>query len=160
MDLDKQIFSSRTATDPRWMTFFKRTVIFIVAVHLLVGLIASYRAYFQVHSVNISTSEVLQEGSLIQTKVVTYGRTPVDVRLEVIQYGDVVSLQEHRVAANEFGFYDPRTQTASFTVVITLELLKRLKSGAAVLRATAVGRHQWMRLPPPVVREVNVSIPE
>jgi hypothetical protein len=126
--------------------------------HLLIGLISSYRAYFQVHSVKITTGNVLQEGSLIRTDVVTYGRTPVDVRLELIQNGRVVNFHEHHVLANEFGFYDPRTQSDSFTAVITPELLGRLESGGAVLRATAVGRHQWMRLPPPVVREVNVNI--
>ena len=158
MRSEDQIFSSRVPAVPRWMTFFKRTVIFIVAAHLLIGVVSSYRAYFQVHSVEIATAEVLQEGSPIQTKVVTYGRTPVDVRLELIQNGRAVNLQEHQVIANEFGFYDPRTQTDSFTAVLTPRQLDRLESGGAVLRATAVGRHQWMRLPPPVVREVNVNI--
>ena len=152
------IFSSRAAADPRWMILFKRLVIFVVALHLLIGLISSYRAYFQVHSVDISTNELLQDGSLIKTRVVSYGRTPVDVKLEIIQNGIVVKLHEQRVAANEFGFYDPRTQTGSFTVLITAHTLNQLESGAAVLRATAVGRHQWMRLPPPFVREVNVNI--
>src|SRR5687767_1438175 len=158
MSSEEQILSSRTAQGPSWMIFFKRTVIVVVALHLLIGLISSYRAYFQVHSVNINSSELLQEGLLIQTKVVSYGRTPVDLRLEIIQNGNVVGLQEHRVAANEFGFYDPRTQTDSFSVLITPQVLDRLESGAAVLRATAVGRHQWMRLPPPFVHEVNVNI--
>src|SRR5688500_16885430 len=111
MSSEEQILSSRTAQGPSWMIFFKRTVIVVVALHLLIGLISSYRAYFQVHSVNINSSGLLQEGLLIQTKVVSYGRTPVDLRLEIIQNGNVVGLQEHRVAANEFGFYDPRTQT-------------------------------------------------
>lgn len=158
MSSEEQIFNSKVPAVPRWMTFFKRTVIFVVALHLLIGLISSYRAYFQVHSLKITTGNVLQEGSVIQTEVVTYGRTPVDVRLELIQNGRIVNFHEHHVVANEFGFYDPRTQSDSFTAVITPELLVRLESGAAVLRATAVGRHQWMRLPPPVVREVHVNV--
>ena len=158
MSSEEQIFSNQVPAVPRWMTFFRRTVIFVVALHLLIGLISSYRAYFQVHSLKITTGNILQEGSLIQTDVVTYGRTPVDVRLELIQNGRVVNFHEHHVVANEFGFYDPRTQSDSFTAVITPDLLARLESCGAVLRATAVGRHQWMRLPPPVVREVNVNV--
>lgn len=158
MNPEEQIFSGRVAAPPRWMIIFKRTVILVIAFHLLIGLISSYRAYFQVHSLSISTSDVLQDGTLIQTKVVTYGRTPVDVRLELIQNGRAVTLHEQRVTANEFGFYDPRTQTDSFSVEMTPQLMNQLETGTAVLRATAVGRHQWMRLPPPVVREVNVSI--
>jgi hypothetical protein len=42
--------------------------------------------------------------------------------------------------------------------VVTPELLARFASGAAVVRATAHGRPQWMRTPPPEVREVAVEI--
>ena len=158
MDSEEQIFNRRVASAPRWMLLFKRTVILVVALHLLIGIVSSYRAYFQVHSLNITTGNVLQQGSLIETKVVTYGRTTVDVRLDLIQKGRVVTLQEHRVAGNEFGFYDPRTQSASFSVIMTPESLDRLEAGPAVLRATAIGRHQWMRLPPPLVREIPVVL--
>ena len=159
MDSEEQIFSRQVATAPRWMVLFKRTVIFVVALHLLIGIVSSCRAYFQVHSLNITAAaDVLQQGSLIETKVITYGRTTVDVRLELIQQGRVVSLHEQRVPGNEFGFYDPRTQSASFSVIITPQSLNRLEAGPAVLRATALGRHQWMRLPPPLVREIPVSI--
>ena len=159
MNSEEQIFRVRLETDPRWLTLLKRILLLIVAVHLVIGLISTYRAYFQIHSLELKSGNNLQSGSTINAKVVTYGRSFADVRLEIIQNGKVVNLHEEHVPANEFGFYDPRTQTASFSVVITPQMLEQLHQGSAVLRATAVGRHQWMRLPPPVVREVEVTIP-
>jgi hypothetical protein len=38
------------------------------------------------------------------------------------------------------------------------ELLARFQMGAAKVRATAAGRRQWTRLPPPEVREITVGI--
>lgn len=158
MSSGQEIFSPRVIAEPRWLTLLKRFLLLIVAFHLLVGLLSSYRAYYQIHSLDIVTNPVLQPGSVVQTKVVTYGRSFADVKLELIQDGLVVTLHEQRVAANEFGFYDPRTQKAEFSVSMTSQTLERFAPGPALLRATAVGRHQWMRLPPPVVRQMPVEI--
>ena len=43
-------------------------------------------------------------------------------------------------------------------VVVTPELLGRFEPGAALVRATAHGRSQWLRTPPPEVREVAIEI--
>ena len=157
MSSEERIFNYQ-ATDPRWLTITKRTILVVVAVHLLIGLISSYRAYYQIHSLDVFSNQVLEPGSVVHTKVVTYGRSFADVKLELIQGDLAVTLHEQRVTANEFGFYDPRTQQAEFSVNITPQTLERFEPGAALLRATAVGRHQWMRLPPPVVREILVEI--
>ena len=157
MSSEEQIFNYET-TDPRWLTITKRTIVVVVAVHLLIGLISSYRAYYQIHSLEIFSKQVLQPGSVVQTKVVTYGRSFADVKLELIQGDLEVTLHEQRVTANEFGFYDPRTRKAEFSVNMPPQTLERFAPGSALLRATAVGRHQWMRLPPPVVRELPVEI--
>jgi hypothetical protein len=157
MSSEEQIFNYE-ATDPRWLTITKRTILVVVAVHLLIGLISSYRAYYQIHSLEIFSKQVLQPSSVVQTKVVTYGRSFADVKLELIQGDLEVTLHEQRVTANEFGFYDPRTQKAEFSVNMTPQTLERFAPGSALLRATAVGTHQWMRLPPPVVREFPVEI--
>lgn len=158
MSSGQEIFSPKVIAEPRWLTLLKRVLLLIVAFHLLVGLVSSYRAYYQIHSVDIFSSQVLEPGSVVQTKVVTYGRSFADVKLELIQGGHTIPLHEQRVAANEFGFYDPRTQRAEFSVTITPQTLERFAPGPALVRATAVGRHQWMRLPPPVVSEVPVEI--
>lgn len=148
----------RTA-QPRWMTILKRIFLVVVALHLLLGLVSSYRAWFQIHSVTLNASDkVIREGSIIQTKVVSYGRSFTDVDLELIQGGSVVTLDRQRVPANEFGFYDPRTQSLSFSTALKPEQLHNFHNGPAILRAIAVGREQWTRLPPPVVRELAVVI--
>jgi hypothetical protein len=38
------------------------------------------------------------------------------------------------------------------------DILSRLNEGDAIIRATAIGREQWTRLPPPVIREVPIRI--
>jgi hypothetical protein len=38
------------------------------------------------------------------------------------------------------------------------DILSRFDEGAAIVRATAIGREQWTRLPPPVIREVPITI--
>lgn len=156
--MEERIFKVELVPRSRWMALIKRVLLAIACAHLLIGLISTYRAYFQIHSLDITTAQVLQSGSNINTKVVSYGRTFGDVRLELVQNGKVLKLHDQHVRANEFGFYDPRTQTASFSVLITPQMLEGFAAGPAVVRATAVGREQWMRLPPPVVREVPVMI--
>lgn len=158
MNSEEQIFSERVDSYPRWMVHLKRVLLLIVAVHLVIGIVSAYRAYFQIHSLEVTTDQVLKSGSVIKTNVVTYGRSFADVRLELVQNGKALKLYDLHVPANEFGFYDPRTQSGSFSVLITPQILEQFKVGSAVLRATAVGREQWTRLPPPAVREVNVTI--
>ena len=158
MSLSEEMFSELVNTESRWLQLLKRGLLVIVVIHLVIGAISTYRAYFQVHRLDVRASEVLRDGSVIQGSVVTYGRTPVDVRIEIGQAECMVTVYEHHLAGNEFGFYDPRTKSASFSVLLDQKLIHKFESGPAVVRATTVGRHQWMRLPPPVVREVPVTI--
>jgi len=44
------------------------------------------------------------------------------------------------------------------TVVVTDAMARQWQPGAAMLRATAKGRSQFIRVPPPEVREVPVSL--
>ena len=46
----------------------------------------------------------------------------------------------------------------AMAVVLTPELLGRFEAGAALLRATARGRPQWLREPPPEAREIAVEL--
>jgi hypothetical protein len=156
---ERQPFESLVVPETRWLVVFKRVVLAVVAVHLIVGAVSSYRAWFQVHSVEIITSEkAMHEGSNVRTNVVTYGRTPVDVTLDLIQDGHVVTLDQQRVPPNQFGFYDPRTQSLSFASELKPEHIIGFHNGPAILRATAIGRHQWMRLPPPFVRDIPIVV--
>ena len=59
---------------------------------------------------------------------------------------------------NDWAFLDPRPRQAAQTSVLTFDVLSRFEKGKALLRATALGRPQLGRTPPPVVREVEVEI--
>ena len=46
----------------------------------------------------------------------------------------------------------------SLSVTLTPAMLSEFDPGPATLRASAVGRPQWLRVPPPSIREQAVSI--
>ena len=85
-------------------------------------------------------------------------RTLADVEVYLIQDSHSERLLKLHVPGNELGFFDPRTQHASDKVRLTAETLSKFQPGAARLRAVAVGREQWTRLPPPTVREIEVEL--
>jgi hypothetical protein len=131
----------------------------LLALCFITALASGYRAYFQVLSLELHLTEpTLSNGSIIQTSVVASGRTLVDVRLELIQGAHSETLALQRVPGNVWAAFDPRPQRASQSVALTPELLARFQTGAAQLRATATGRPQWTRLPPPTVRELTIDI--
>ena len=137
----------------------KRTFQVAVGAYLVIGLIAGYRAWYQVHSLDLTTStSTLQIGSPITTKVVSYARTPVTVKLELIQGTHSEVLATRGVRSNDWSFFDPRPQQATQTVVLNSEVLAHFQTGPAQLRATATGRPQLSRVPPPLVRELSVEI--
>ena len=153
------MFDSLTIRDARPLAFMKRTFQVAVGAYLVIGLIAGYRAWYQVHSLDLTTSgPTLRSGSPVTTKVVTYARTPVTVRLELIQGTHSEVLSTRGVRGNEWAFFDPRPRQASQTFLLTSEMLARFRKGPAQLRATATGRPQLSRLPPPLVRELAVDI--
>jgi hypothetical protein len=82
----------------------------------------------------------------------------VDVWLEMIQGTRAETLGVRRVPTGGSPAYDPRFKYGSMTVAVTPELLGRFEPGAALVHATAHGRSQWLRTPPPEVREVGIEI--
>lgn len=152
------MFESLPGKESRAISFLKKAIFVFLAAFLLIGIVSAHRAYYQVRSLDLYAGPVLQNGSSIKADVISSGRTYADVQIELIQSQHAETLGIQRVPANEFGFFDPRKQRASQTVWITQEILDRFQSGPARLRATAFGRSQWTRVPPPVVREIEVSI--
>lgn len=153
------MFESLTIREKRPIVFMKRTFQVVAGFYLVIGLIAGYRAYYQVHSLNLNASQqVLRSGSTIVTKVVTYARTPVTVKLELIQGAHSEELATQGVRDNEWAFFDPRPRQAAQTFILTSAILARFQNGPAQLRATATGRMQLSRVPPPLVRELAMEI--
>jgi hypothetical protein len=138
---------------------FKRTTQFVVLALLLIGASSAYRAYIQVRSLELTLNEpLLHPGSTIRIDALGSGRTHVTVQLELIQGAHSETIDSFVVPGNEWGFFDQRTQARSNTVKLDAERLSSFQPGAALLRATATGREQWTRLPPPTVRELHVKI--
>ena len=144
--------------ETRWLVFLKRACVIVVGVYLLIGMIALYRAVTQIHSLDLQSDGILRSGSSVKATVVSYARVPIDLRIELIQddHSEIVAVQQ--VQKNEWSLLDPRTREATQTTVLTDDLLARFESGKAIVRATAIGRLQFDRLPPPMVREVMVDI--
>lgn len=153
------MFDNLTIRDTRPMGVVKRVFQVAVAAYFAIGLIAGYRAFYQIHSLNLSTNEAtLHSGSAITTKVVSYARVPVTVRLELIQGMHSEVLLTKGVRGNEWAFFDPRPQYASQTFIVPADVLARFQNGRAQVRAIAIGRMQLSHTPPPMVREVAVEI--
>jgi len=153
------MFESLCVREPRALVFLRRAALLFLALCSVTALASGHRAYFQVRSLELRAGgPVLRAGSSVETEVVSSGRTHVDVRVELLQGSHAETLAVQSVRGNEWGSIDPRTRRASQTIVLTPEVLSRFDSGTAVLRATATGRPQWTRLPPPTVRETAVEI--
>jgi len=144
--------------DAKPIAIIKRFFLLVVVGLLGIGAVSSYRAYVQVRSLEITAEKQLSAGSAINVDVTSSGRTPVDVKVELIQGSTVETLFVLHVRGNELGFFDPRPRHASQTGYLTNYLLSPFSSAPAIIRATAVGRPQWMRLPPPTIRELIVEV--
>lgn len=161
---------------PLVLVLLRRLCLVVLGAYLVIGLISAYRAWYQVKSLDLKLTGFgsvvrpndrraesvvgIMNGSVFEADLVSYARTHIDVRLELIQGGNVETLGFGTLPGNEWGFWDPRTRQRSFRGVLTNEVLSHFQSGKATLRATATGRHQWMRLPPPVVREMTIELPK
>lgn len=153
------MFNSLPTQDERPIALLKKAILVLLALCLVTATASGYRAYYQVLGLELQLTEpVLRNGSVIQTAAVGSGRTHVDVRLELIQGPHSETLAVQRVSGNDWAAFDPRPRRASQRVVLTPEHLARFVTGAAKVRATATGRPQWTRLPPPTVRESAVEI--
>jgi hypothetical protein len=153
------MFESTLSRETRPIALLKRAVLVLLAFCFVTALTSGYRAYYQVRSLELHLTEpTLRRGSVVQVEVVGSGRTTIDVRVELIQGEHSETLAVHQMRGNEWASFDPRPRRASPSVVVTPEQLALFTDGAAKVRATATGRPQWTRLPPPTVREVEVEI--
>ena len=152
------MFETKVNPEARPIAILKKVFVGMVVALLATGAVSSYRAYVQVKSLKIDASQVVAVGSKVDVALVSSGRTTVDVQVELIQSSYSQTLFAMQLKGNELGFFDPRTRSVLKSETLTTEQLSGFQPGFAILRATATGRHQWMRLPPPTVREIIVEI--
>lgn len=152
------MFESLTIPEARPIVWLKRVFRFVIFALLAIGMVSSHRAYYQVRSLDLKAPYWLSAGSIVETAVVSSGRTTVDVDVDLIQGTHSERLFHLRVPGSEIAFFDPRTRHGSQSFTLTSEVLARFQTGGARLRSVATGRPQWMRLPPPTIREMDVEI--
>jgi hypothetical protein len=159
MTAAKLSFSQRASAGSRLFRIAQRVILIVTLLVVTIGAWSAYRAWFQVRALDMRVlSPDLRPGLPVVVQVVTSGRTLVDVRLELVQGAHVEMLATLRVAATHDGFFDPRARHGSMMPSFTPDFLAHFEPGPAVLRATAIGRPQWMRTPPPVVKEMAVIV--
>ena len=132
-----------------------------VVVHVVLATISGYRAIVQVYSVLLETdTPTLRPGTTVSVAIATSGRTTIDGVLELIQSTHAETVSVFRIPGHSNASYDPRTIHAERRVTLTSAQLARFHPGPARLRAIANGRSQWLRVPPPVIREQTIQIGE
>ncbi|HEX6623698.1 MAG TPA: hypothetical protein VF064_08300 [Pyrinomonadaceae bacterium] len=157
--MGRRMFDGLHGGGTRVSVLLKGAALSVLAIHFTLALVSGYRAYYQVWGLELHLpGRVLRDGSTVRTSVLTSGRTFVDVRLEMLQDGHTELLAARQVPRNDFAVYDPRPQRAALTAALTPEVLARFRAGPALVRATAIGRPQWLRVPPPEVREFAVEV--
>lgn len=120
---------------------------------------SGYRAIVQVKSLAIRTdATTIAAGSRVAIDGVSWARNYVTMRLLLKQESRTDTLIVHQIGTHGVPSLDPRWQAESDSVVIGSELMSRYHDGPARLVAIAVGRSQWMRIPPPTIRELAVTL--
>ena len=141
------------------MRILWRIIAPLLVVHVTLALWSGYRAIWQVLSLDLRVpSATIQSGASASYSVLSSGRVPVTVRLQLIQGARADTLAVTRVRQGYPAGYDPRLFRGERTVVFTNAMLSGYRPGPAVLRATAIGSMQWLRTPPPTIRETAVRI--
>jgi hypothetical protein len=129
-----------------------------VVLFVTLATISGYRAIWQVYRVDIVASPVLHAGSHVEATIASSGRVPTTLVLQLIQGPRSDTLGVIGVRDNETASLDPRTRHGALSVVLPTSLLSQFAPGPAVLRATGLGRMQWLRVPPPKVTTRSVMI--
>jgi len=131
---------------------------FVISVHILAGAWSADRAWIQVRSMALIAGPDIRLDSRPRIEVVTSGRVPVTVVLTLAQGTRTDTIAVQTIGSHRDGFWDPRFIERTFSPRLTPTQLSHFAQGTAVLRAEARGRPQWLREPPPVVRQVEVTI--
>jgi hypothetical protein len=95
---------------------------------------------------------------MVQASIVSSGRVEAALAIELVQGNRREVLSDVTVRANVWRYWDPRRVHASTRVTIDGERLARFQDGPALIRAIGYGNPQWLRVPPPVRIERQVSI--
>jgi hypothetical protein len=148
-------FRSRTQDPLHWL---RKGIIAFVSVWAIIALISGHRAIWQVQKLELHVPEgTLRPGSLVAVETRSSGRVHVRVVLELVQGARSETLAMQRIEGSHPTF-DPRWRRGEISHILTSETLQAFQPGAAIVRVTAHGASQWLRTPPPEVRERPVRL--
>ena len=148
---------SQNSGIPRWVLW--PSIIIVVATYVIPGFFSAYRAWVQVHSLDLIVAKrEIQTGDTVRVRAVSWGRTRVQVNLQLVQGDRSTTLGSHVIPDNHNPSIDPRWKRDSIVVVLTQPLLAIYNRGPATLRAIAIGGPQWLRTPAPLIRETPVTL--
>jgi len=141
------------------MRVLRWIIVPLVAVHIVLAMFSGYRAIWQIRRFDLHMADtVLRPGTSLGFELVSTGRVEADAQLDLIQGTVAETLAVKFLPRNTNASYDPRPQRGSASVVLTPAMLARFTPGPAIVRGTAYGSMQWLRTPPPTVRERRVEI--
>ena len=152
------MFDMQPVRPARPMALLRRTGQAMLVILVPLAMASGYRAWVQVFSLEFQPTPPLTEGAVVTAAVTTSGRTRVDVTLELLQEDRVLLLAEQQVLSNGDGALDLRPRHAVVKGVITRRIWTALRPGRATLRVVARGRSQFLRVPPPETRTLDVIV--
>jgi hypothetical protein len=142
---------------PTWILW--PSIVLVVVTYVIPGLFSAYRAWVQVHSLDLIVDRAeIRAGDTVRVRAISWARTRVHVDLQLVQGARSTTLAAHVIPDNHNPSIDPRWKRDSIVVVLTQPLLASYDRGPATLRASAVGGPQWLRTPPPLIRETPVIL--
>ena len=153
-------FAERT-TEPRAMKYARRFGIALACTFAFFAGISGYRAIVQIYRVELRAPDSLRAGSRVDVAITTSGRVIGSATLVLQQGKRIDTLVWHGVRNNHIGTFisqslNPFPVHDSVSVVIPREALANFRAGPATLRAIGLGGSQWLRVPPPTIRERRV----
>src|ERR1041385_7190746 len=141
------------------MVVLRRVIVPLVAIHIILATWSGYRAVVQVFSLDVLVpAAIVHDQSMVGFRATSSGRVWVTERVELIQGSHSETLIATRVPSTVNPSYNPRPVRATQSVPVSADFIDRFAAGPAPLPATAVGRPQWLRPPPPTVREMAITI--
>ena len=144
--------------EPRATRILRRVLLPFVALWLVLAAWSGVRAIVQVFRLHLDAPAIVSPGSILEARILSSARVPVTVRLELSQAGQTVVLGRHTVRTSRDAALDPRLRRGRLAVTLRTTDLARFAAGPATVRAVATGGSQFLRTPPPTVREHSVVL--
>jgi hypothetical protein len=160
-NMPKSRFQRGAGQEMPALRVIRRTLTPLLVVVAILFLISGVRAIIQVYDLDVwvSNTEPSLQGSFeAGTSVITSGRASATVKLELVQEGRSEILMVDSVRGRNFPVFNPLPRRSARRVVVSPVVMSRFSAGPATIRATALGRSQWTRTPPPTVSSVGITI--